>query len=95
MEIFYHLSTKDQISIKDLVIKIANVLNISFDEFVNITEERAGKDNAYLLDSTKFIEEFGKEFEISIENGLEETIEWVKNHLDILLQQNLEYIHKE
>ncbi len=91
----YHLSTQEQISIKDLVVKIADLLNISFDKYVNFGEERKGKDKAYLLDSSQFTNEFCTDFNTSLEQGLDDCICWVKNNLETLLKQNLNYIHKE
>ena len=91
----YHLSTQDQISIKDLVIQIADLLNISFEKYVDIGEERQGKDKAYLLDSSQFINEFHTDFHTQLEKGLEDCIHWVKSNLETLLKQNLSYIHQE
>ena len=42
---------------KDLVLRICDIANIDF-ENLNIDEERLGKDQNYLLDSSKLRDEF-------------------------------------
>lgn len=90
----YHFSTKRTVSIRELVRMIADRLGAAFDEHVEVTEERLGKDAAYLLDATKAGNTLGWNAEVSLEAGLDETIGWVKNNLDVLKQQDWDYIHK-
>ena len=90
----YHFSADRNISINSLVRLIAKKLNISFDGHVEIVEDRPGKDNAYLLDSTKAKETLGWNPNISLEDGIEETIRWVKDNIKTLNTQALDYIHK-
>ncbi|MGA1823346.1 MAG: GDP-mannose 4,6-dehydratase [bacterium] len=90
----FHFSTRENISIRSLVQMIADQLGVSFEDNVELTEDRLGKDAAYLLDSTKATEMLGWEAQISLEQGIEETIEWVKNDLDELKTQPFHYIHK-
>lgn len=91
----YHFSTSRNITIKSLVQMIAEQLGISFEENVEVAGERLGKDSAYLLDSTKAIETLGWKDKISLEQGVEETIKWVKDNLQILRKQVFDYVHKE
>jgi dTDP-glucose 4,6-dehydratase len=90
----YHFSTTRNISIHALVEQIAKQLNKDFDENVAVVGERLGKDAAYLLDSTKAREGLGWHDRISLEQGIEETIAWVRGNLDILKQLPFDYIHK-
>ncbi|RXJ66624.1 dTDP-glucose 4,6-dehydratase [Halarcobacter ebronensis] len=90
----YHISTKQNISIKALVKMIAEQLNISFDEYVEIVEDRKGKDSAYLLDSAKLRDTLNWEDTISLEEGIQRTIKWVNDNLEKLLKQPMNYIHK-
>ncbi len=90
----YHFSTSRNISIRALVELIAEQMNVDFDESVDIVGERLGKDSAYLLDSTKAKETLGWKDQISLEQGIEETIAWVKDNLDVLREQPFDYIHK-
>jgi dTDP-glucose 4,6-dehydratase len=91
----YHISTKQNISIKSLVKMIAKQLDIPFEKNVEITEDRKGKDSAYLLDSSKLRESLNWQDTISLEEGIEKTIGWVKNNLEELLKQPMNYIHKQ
>ena len=49
----WHLSTKHSISIKELVQKICILSNAKFEDIVQISSDRLGKDQSYLLDSSK------------------------------------------
>lgn len=91
----YHISTKQNISIKSLVEMIAKQLDMPFEENVEITEDRKGKDSAYLLDSSKLRESLNWQDTISLEEGIEKTISWVKDNLEELLKQPMNYIHKQ
>ena len=90
----YHFSTSQNISIRVLVELIAKEMKVDFNKYVEVVGERLGKDAAYLLDSTKARETLGWQDEISLEQGIEETIAWVRDNLDILKQVPFDYIHK-
>ena len=90
----YHISTDSVISIRDLVEQICNRLNCPFEEHVEIVGERLGKDAAYHLDSTKVRSQLSWKDKISLNDGLEECIDWVNKYFDILKIQPLNYIHK-
>tara|TARA_B100000700_G_scaffold331081_1_gene461284 strand:+ start:12433 stop:13437 length:1005 start_codon:yes stop_codon:yes gene_type:complete len=90
----WHLSTEDSIQIKDLVRKICKLTNADFDKIVEVNDERLGKDQSYLLDSRKVRKEFSWKDEISLNNGLLDTLGWVENNLKSLEQMNWDYIHK-
>ena len=90
----YHISTRETISIRDLVIKICKAINVNFSELVEETEERLGKDQSYKLDSNKIRKELGWQEVIDLEVGIASTIEWVDSNLDTLKNLPHEYIHK-
>lgn len=90
----YHFSTKTTVSIRSLVEMIARQMNISFEDHVETARERLGKDSAYLLDSSKAQKILGWKDTVTLEQGLEETIAWVKDNLEILKSQPFEYMHK-
>ncbi len=90
----YHLSTRENISICSLVQMIAERMDISFEDNVEVVGERLGKDSAYLLDSSKARDELLWVDRISLESGIEDTISWVKDNLDELKRQPCDYIHK-
>jgi len=90
----FHFSTSRNSSIRTLVEMIAKKMKVSFQDNVEITEELPGKDAAYLLDSSKAREILDWQDKINLEQGIEETIAWVRDNLEILKKQPLNYIHK-
>ena len=90
----WHISGNEKISIKNLVIKICKKLEVDFDEIVNVSEERLGKDQSYLLDSSKLRKILKWEDKINLNDGLDETINWVKKYLSKFKAQSWEYEHK-
>lgn len=90
----YHISTNVVISIRELVQRICEKMDVLFEEQVEIVGERLGKDAAYHLDSSKLQKELGWQDQISLDQGLEECIKWVREHFDVLKEQNYDYIHK-
>ena len=90
----WHISTKETISIRDLVYKIFRKLNVDPSGIVVENNERLGKDQSYLLDSSSLRENLGWEEKISLNEGISETINWVENNIEIMKELPWEYIHK-
>lgn len=90
----YHFSTVRNISIKNLVEMIAAQIGASFDDNVEVVGERLGKDAAYLLDSTSAREKMQWQDTITLEQGIEETIAWVRANLEEIKKQPFDYVHK-
>lgn len=90
----YHISTNEIISIKNLVERICNLMEVNFDDTVEMAEDRLGKDTAYMLENTLIRNSLGWSDKTSLDQGLEECIAWVDDNLNELKTQNLEYIHK-
>lgn len=90
----FHFSTTRNISIRGVVELLAQRLGVRFSDAVNVTDDRPGKDAAYLLDSTKARTLLDWEPSVDLEQGLDETIAWVRNNLEVLKQQPADYIHK-
>ena len=91
----YHISTNEVISIRELVERICNKLNVCSEDHIEIVGERLGKDSAYHLDSSKLRNELGWRDNISLNQGLDECIHWAHDHFDTLKSQNYDYIHKQ
>ena len=91
----YHISTNDKISIRGLVEKICDLTSNSFSDLVNVSDDRLGKDQAYLLDSNKLRNDFSWQDEIGLNEGLTDTLTWVDNNLDLLEKLPADYIHKQ
>ena len=90
----YHISTRDTVSIRGLVEQICISMEKPFKDFVEVADERLGKDEAYLLNSQKIRDELGWTDQISLESGVFQTIEWVEENFDVLCEQPDSYIHK-
>lgn len=91
----YHISTNDKISIRGLVEKICDLTSTSFSDLVNVSDDRLGKDQAYLLYSNKLRNDFSWQDEIGLNEGLTDTLTWVDNNLDLLEKLPADYIHKQ
>src|SRR3990167_1071807 len=90
----YHFSNHPCVSIRGLVEKICALMKIDIASFVEIAEERAGKDNKYEMDSTKSQKELDWKPRHALEDGLDKTIKWAKQHINIIRTLPLNYIHK-
>ena len=90
----FHISTGEAISIRDLVELICHKLDAEFGETVTVVGERLGKDPAYLLDSAKVRSELNWHDHISLSDGLDECIQWVRDNLDVLKSEPQHYEHK-
>ena len=90
----YHISTGEIVSIRELVESVCRKLDVRFEDHVEVVGERLGKDAAYQLDSTKLRSELGWQDKISLDQGLDQCIDWVKKHFDVLKSQPYDYIHK-
>lgn len=90
----FHLSTDQHVSIRSLVELICLKMGADFENLVQVGPDRPGKDDAYLLDSSKAKKELNWKPEVLLEDGIEETIDWVQNNFDDLIKEPMEYIHK-
>ena len=90
----YHISTKETISIRDLVLRICRLMDMNFYDLVDESEERLCKDQSYKLDSGKIRKQLGWQDTIDLDDGITSTIEWVDSNLDTLKNFPHEYIHK-
>lgn len=90
----YHLSTREMISIADLVRHMCRAFGKNFDEVVEIAPERPGKDSAYWLNSDKVRRELGWADEISLDAAIGETAAWVDRFLPAIQTMPADYQHK-
>lgn len=90
----YHISTLEIITIRELVQKICQKLSKNFDESVEVTGERLGKDAAYWLNSEKIRNQLNWADEISLDKGIDDCINWVEANLSLLKELPMDYMHK-
>lgn len=89
----YHISPRCSMSIRDLVGRICDIAGARFDEVVQVTEDRLGKDQAYLLDSAKIRRELGWEPRIGLDEGLHRCDRWCRDNLEELRRLPQDYRH--
>jgi dTDP-glucose 4,6-dehydratase len=90
----YHLSTDRFIAIRDLVAMIAQKTGSSFEKLAEVTEDRPGKDAAYLLDSTRAKQDLKWTPNVDLESGTDSVIRWIDQNLATLRTLPDHYIHK-
>lgn len=90
----YHFSNGPCLSIRHLIEKICELMNIEMSSFVEIAEDRPGKDSKYEMAAERAKTELNWQPAFSLEQGLEKTIQWVKKNLEVIQTLPLNYIHK-
>ncbi|WP_448249238.1 GDP-mannose 4,6-dehydratase [Thalassotalea agariperforans] len=90
----YHFSTSEFITIRQLVEKIYQKMSINFDDMVEITDDRPGKDLKYLMNDDKAHKDLAWAPQVSLEQGIINTIQWVEQYWSDIQQQPFNYIHK-
>ena len=90
----WHLSTRESCSIKALVEQICAMANADFNALVQDSEERLGKDQSYLLDSSAMRQIYGWSDQITLKQGLQETLAWVDANMTTLKTLPWSYQHK-
>ena len=68
--------------------------DVNFSKIVDISEERLGKDQSYLLSSNAIREAFKWEEKIDLISGIKETINWIDCNYDLLCKLPWDYVHK-
>jgi len=90
----YHVSTDESISIRQLVERICVKMQVSFDDTVDMVDDRLGKDAAYHLDSSKIRVELNWSDRVSLDQGLDQCIAWVTENLPTLRELSFDYVHR-
>ena len=91
----YHVASNEIISIRNLVKLICKKMNYKFDDLVKISPERPGKDKFYILSNKKLKNNFNWEPKISINDGINKCIDWIKKDLKSFSKNDNEYVHKK
>jgi dTDP-glucose 4,6-dehydratase len=90
----YHFSTDRFISIKELVQLIHKQMGLDFENCTQVSEDRPGKDANYLMDDSKARNKLDWQPKISLETGIQQTIDWVTENLTEIKSLPLNYQHK-
>lgn len=89
----YHISTDRQITIRALVEMVLTEMDMDFDSSVEIVDDRQGKDQTYLLSSNR-LRALTWSDQVSLEEGLAQTIFWAREQIEHLRVAPQSYIHK-
>jgi len=87
----YNAGPPKPISIRALVEKVADALQMKFDDLCEITGDRLGQDSRYWLDSSAIKRDVGWEPQISLEEGLAEMVAWGRKYVDQLRDWPMDY----
>ena len=91
----YHISNNQKISVISLVRKISKLMNIDFKRNIKFVNDRKGKDKIYDLSSSKLKKELLWKPQISLNTGIQETIDWINLNYSSLKKKSLKYNHKK
>jgi len=91
----YHISpTNNQVSISSLVKMVSDMMDIDFENSVEFMTDNYGQDSKFSISSKKIRSQLGWEPKVSLEEGIQETIDWIEQNWKIISVMPLEYIHK-
>ena len=74
---------------------IGDLLQIKYEDLCEVSKDRVGKDQFYLLDSEYIINKLGWSPSVTLENGIERVLDWIKSDINYFSKINTNYIHKE
>ncbi len=90
----YHLATDKLISIRELIHLICKEMNADFEELVSITDDRPGKDDAYILNCNKINNELNWRPRRQLIDGIRDTISWINENWEEISAIEPVYVHK-
>ena len=90
----FHISSKKFISILDLVKLINKKINIK-NKNIYFVKERDGKDLKYTLNSNKIRNCYTWSEKATLEEGIIDTINWVKKNIYYFKKTSLNYKHEK
>ncbi len=88
----YNAGPPQPTSIRALVEKTAEALEMKFEDLCEMTGDRLGQDSRYWLDSSAIKEAVGWEPQISLEDGLAEMVAWGRKYLGQLEKWPMDYV---
>ncbi|WP_435090525.1 GDP-mannose 4,6-dehydratase [Candidatus Pelagibacter bacterium nBUS_30] len=91
----YNVSSKEIISIKNIIKLICFKMNYKYKKLVIIKNDRKGKDFKYFMNSNKITKELNWKNKTNLKKGLQKTIQWHLENLKVLKKEKNIYIHKK
>lgn len=90
----FHLTVDSPRTVADVVRMVCDQMDAEYDEVVRVVGERLGQDAWYRLDVSRSEAELGWSPRVSFEQGVAETVEWVRRGWHEIRDEPLEYIHR-
>lgn len=90
----YHLSPNRGYSVREIVQTICDLTDNEMATAAVDVGERLGQDAAYVIDSSKARTEFDWDTRISLDEGLQQVVDWANEFWSEIQQQSLEYAHQ-
>ncbi len=90
----YHFSVPSDDTVADVVRMVCERMGRDFEDATRVVGERLGQDARYWLDCSKAERELGWRPQVSMAQGIAETVDWVEANWDAIQRHPLEYIHK-
>ena len=90
----FHISSKRFISILELTKLINKLMNVKNKNTYHV-EERDGKDLKYTLNSNKIRNYYSWSEKTNLEEGIINTMNWIKKNLNFFKKASLKYSHKK
>lgn len=94
----YHLSPSpdnDGYAVRDIVSRVADSMGSLLEDVSVDVEERLGQDAAYVIDSTMARTKLGWKPSVSIDDGVQEVVDWIETNWGEISSLQLEYEHKK
>lgn len=91
----YHISTEEIVSIRELVEHACALTGVPFTDLVIEGPERPGKDDTYMLDSSRLRQDLGWHPQTFLDEGMRDTLNWIDNNLEVLAVAPDSYVHKK
>jgi dTDP-glucose 4,6-dehydratase len=90
----YHFSPGEFHTVREVVQTICAEMGVDFDRVVEMAADRPGKDQAYLMDSSKARDDLGWVPKNAFVDGIRETIRWVRENFREIRNLPWDYVHK-
>ena len=90
----FHISTKKFINILELTKLINKLMGVKYKNTYHVNE-RDGKDLKYTLNSNKIRNSYSWSEKTNLEDGIINTINWVKENFNYMKKSSLNYKHKK
>ena len=87
----YNLGPPAAVTIRSLVERICVKVGKPFEQVVQMAPDRGGQDTQVSLNSSRIAADLGWSQTVDLDKGLDDTIAWMKQHLDVLKPMSTDF----